>query len=147
MTNGLTTSGVDKSVKGFADGYTSLEFTTYKLKLTVTSSSGKGRGYPDYAWTYFQILVKRIELELGPEEAIPVAVVDDPEHKRNKAVRSQIETDGGLPAAGGTARKVILLSNQFKTTLSQMNDNSAFTAYRGRWGDGPSIPIVAKIRL
>ena len=146
MANDLTTIAVDKTVASFPDGYTTLEFTPYKLKLTVASTALKGRGNPELAWTYFQILIKSIDLELGPEEAIPNASGADA-LKRDKAVRKQIETDGGLPAAGGTPRKVISLSNIFKTSLPQMDNNTAFTAYQTRWGDGPKIPIIAKIRL
>ncbi len=148
MANDLTTLALDKTVTGFADGYTTLEFTPYKLKLTVTSTALQGRGNSDFAWTYYQILIKSIDLELGPEEAVPAVAVDDAQHKRDKAVRKKIETDGGLPAAGAaTPRKVILLSNIFKTALSQMDDNTGFTAYQTRWTNGPNIPIVAKIRL
>jgi hypothetical protein len=48
--------------KGFPDGYITLEFTPYKLMLTIAD---KEEARTATAWTYFQILAKKIELELG----------------------------------------------------------------------------------
>ena len=75
-------------------------------------------------------------------------MVDDPQHKRDEAVRTQVQTDGGVPADTATdPRKVILVSNVFKTDANQMNDDTGFDQYKAMWGKGPNIPIVAKIRL
>jgi hypothetical protein len=178
----LTAIAPDKSLDPFPDGYVTLEHTSYKMKLTLKGSNAEIKGKPGFCWTYYHILVKSIEIELGPEEAIPAVTVDDDEHKRNKAVRKQIETDGGVPAPApappapapappapapappapapappapapaapapaAKPRKVILLSNVFKTALVQMDNDSGFKAYKGLWGEGPQIPLIAKIRL
>jgi len=142
----LTKLDPKKSEKVFPDGYVTLEHTPYKLKLIVTGGKPKIIGNPATGWTYFHLIVKKIELELGPEETVPATAVDDARHKRDKAVRKQIDDDGGVPAAGST-RKVVLLSNLFKTAGGQMNDNTAFTVYSGEWGDGANIPIIAKVRM
>ena len=128
----------------FPDGYVTLEHTPYKLKLTATSD--RQRSVCEGVWTYFQILIKKIELELGPEEAVPATAVDDACHKRDKAVRKRIEDDGKLPGDGAT-RKVFLASNQYKTDSSQMGTDTGFTNYETLWGQGPQIPLLAKIRL
>lgn len=130
--------------EAFPDGYVTLEHPPYKLKLTV----GVDDEYKEcaVAWTYFHILIKSIELVLGPEETVPAAAVNDDRHKRDKAVRKKIADDGGLPADGAT-RKVFLISNLYKTASAQMNDNTGFDVYKTLWGDGPNIPILAKIRL
>ena len=142
----LTKLTPDKTVKGFPDGFATLEFPPYKFRLTLVSKDWAAFGNPLWAWTYWQILIKRIVLDLGPEEAIPAATVNDAEHQRNKAVRTKLDTDGKVPAEGST-RTVKLISNIFKTNGAEMGTNSAFSEYRGMWGDGAQIPIVAKIRL
>ncbi len=129
---------------GFPDGYVNLGHTTYKLKLTVKSGGVPGRA--TVSWTYFHIIIKSIELELGPEETVPAAVVDDAAHKRNKAVRARIATDGGVPGKDAV-RKVFLVSNLFKTDSGQMGSDTGFTNFQTLWGDGPQIPVVAKIRI
>jgi hypothetical protein len=142
----LTALAVDKTIPAFPDGYTTLEHTPYKLRLTVTSTDWPAAANPYYAWTHFQILLKELELELGPEEAIPAAAVDDAEHKRNKATRTKMVADGGVPADGST-RKVVLISNIYKTAGAEMDNNTAFSEFKSMWGDGPQIPVIAKVRL
>lgn len=143
--NDLTKFAADKSVpKKFPDGYVTLEHTPYKLKMLLIGK--EGRGLPEVAWTYFHILIKSIELEIGPEDAIPAATVNDAQHKRDKAVRAKVVADGGLPGAGAT-RKIILVSNVYKTSLAEMDSNSGHTEYQAIWKDGPNIPVIAKIRL
>lgn len=146
LAHDLTSIKADTTIATFADGYVTLEHTPYKLKLTLTSTVAKDMGNPDVAWTYYQILLKSIELELGPEEAVPAGAVNDDEHRRNKAIRTKIDSDGGLPGDGGS-RKVFLISNLFKTAGAQMDDNTAFAVYQTLWGNGPQIPVFAKIRL
>ena len=131
------------AAKPLPDGYVTLEHTPYKLRLTLTSETLDKQ--PAVAWTYFQILLQKIELELGTEPTVP-QWGDATRLARDRAVRKQVEDDGGLPAEGAT-RKVYLRSNVFKTANPQMSDNTAFTEYKTLWGDGPSIPIIAKLRL
>ena len=145
MTHDLTALALDKSLDPFPDGYFSLEHTPYKLKLTLTGDK-EARANPVAAWTYWHILVHSLELEIGPEEAIPAATVDDARHKQDKDVRSRIVAKGGIPAAAGSV-EVVLLSNVFKTSLGEMDTNAGFTEYETLWGRGPQIPLVAKIRL
>lgn len=139
----LTTLAADKTVASFPDGYVTLEHTPYKLRLTLTADAGAAFGNPEYGWTFFQILLKGFELELGAESMIPAVTVDDEEHKRNKALRTAIAS---LPAAGAT-KKIMLISNIFKTASAEMSTNAAYDEYKTAWKDGPQIPIVAKIRL
>ena len=130
----------------FPDGYITLEHTPYKLKLTVTAEDDDKQ--IAVAWTYFHILVKKIELELGPVEAIssPGWFKGD-RHKMDIAVHTQVQTDGGVPATGAAARRIYLPSNLYKTSGGEMNDNTAFDVYQDLWDEGPRIPVIAKIRL
>ncbi|OLE62755.1 MAG: hypothetical protein AUG04_08445 [Deltaproteobacteria bacterium 13_1_20CM_2_69_21] len=136
-----------KEMDGFPDGYLTLEHSPYKLKLTLKSDLFPKRRV--VAWTYFQIVLKGIELELGPEEAIPKAFFFGGDKlKMDKEVRGQIDAHGGLPAAAAPGpREVRLVSNIFKTSGSQMMDNTGFELYEKMWGHGPNIPVFAKIRL
>lgn len=146
MEHDLTKLAPDKdAVKdSFIDGYVTLEHTPYKFRITLGST--KGQGQVITAWTYFQILIKSIEFDIGPEEAVPAAAVDDDRHKRDKAVRKRIEDDGKIPADGAT-RKVLLVSNLFKTNSNQMGTDTGFTNFDTLWEKGPQIPVIAKIRL
>ena len=144
VTHDLTALAVHADPDGpFPGGYVSLEKPPYLLRLTLTSSWLPDN--PAVAWTYFHILVKKIELELGPEPMVPKWGSDN-RLARDRRVRKQVEDDGGVPAPGGT-RKVYLRSNIYKTDSAQMYDNTGFTEYESQWGNGPSIPIVAKIRI
>lgn len=126
----------------FPDGYITLEHTPYKVKLTFTSKKPLEKR-PAVAWTYVQILLHGMEVELGPEQAVPAAIVGDNRHVADKAVRAQI---GSIPAPGAT-RRVYLVSNLFKTHSNQMGTDESFTRHETAWGEGPKIPLVAKISL
>lgn len=147
MTHDLTALALDQSLAPFPDGYFTLEHTPYKLKLTVTGDP-ETRANPVAAWTFFHILVKKIELELGPVEAIPTNGVSATRQAVDKALHKTVKDAGGLPASGApAARKVFLISNIYKTASAEMNDNTAFTLYQTMWDDGSKIPVVAKVRL
>jgi hypothetical protein len=135
-----------KTAAVFPDGYVTLEHTPYKLKLTLSSGGSKIAGHPAIGWTYFHLLVHSIVLELGAEEMIPAKKVDDTKHKLDKEVRQKVSAAGGVPAAADT-RKVPLLSNMYRTKLPEMDDSTLYKKYEKLWGDGPVLPIVAKIRL
>lgn len=147
MGHDLTAFEPDDDIhEDFPDGYITLENTPYKLKLTVTAEDDEEQ--IAVAWTYFHILVKKIEFELGPEESVPsIGLFKGDRHKMDIAVRDQVETDGGVPASGAAARRIYLTSNLYKTAGGQMNDNTGFDVYKSLWDEGPRIPIFAKIRL
>ena len=137
----------------FPDGYITLEHTPYKLQLTLIDD--KDDDQIAVAWTYFQILVKKIEFEFGPVEAIPKAGVFAGDRlEMDKAVHAAVKAAGGIPATGAaTALRIPLVSNLYKYShwftkdLSEMEDNTAFDVYKDLWDDGPRLPIFAKIRL
>lgn len=142
----LTAIAEDKTIfADFPDGYITIEHSPYKLRLTATD--GGTPAVTSTAWTYFHILVKELKLELGPVEAIPTSGVTAAQQLVDKALHKAIKDAGGVPAKGGAARNVFLVSNIFKTASAQMNDNTGFTEYQTAWNDGPKIPVVAKVRL
>ena len=111
----------------------------YKLKLTV---EGAAPGMPAVAWTYLHILVADIELKLGDKKLLTEPLDKD----LWDSLQKPESLDGNLPAPAKT-KQVFLDSNLFKTSPGEMNDNTAFTEYQTKWGNGPSIPILAKIRI
>jgi len=129
----------------FPDGWLTLEHPPYKLRLTLESDLLAD--LPAVAWTYCHVMLEKIELKLGPEEAIPNDGTA-PTLAMDKAVRQEIEDKGGLPASGST-REIYLLSNLFKNSSADFDPTSTkdFTTYQTLWGLGPRIPIIAKLTM
>ena len=124
----------------FPDNFASVEHSPYKLKLTV---AGDGLCVSPAAWTYFHVLIAKLELEYGPPEALPKTETGKPDHRQ---VLTAIQGQGATPpTASATAPiKVFLESNLFKKG-HDMTNNSLFDEYQGMWSTGPLIPIIAKI--
>ena len=137
----------------FPDGYITLEHTPYKLQLTLIDREDSDR--IAVSWTYFQILVKKLEFELGPVETIPGAgICSGDRHQMDKDVHAAVKAAGGVPAAAAAALlKIPLVSNIYKyghwftKDTSEMEDNTGYDVYKDLWDDGPRLPVFAKIRL
>lgn len=147
----------------FPDGWITLEHTPYRLRLVVESDLLPDR--PAVAWTYFHVLIRKLEISLGEEKMVPkvgAGPAADERWARDKAVRAAIATAGGAPATGST-RDVVLIHNVFTmdprdrkpnnptgwpapspATTPEGND-PLFQASAALWGDGPRIPLVCKI--
>jgi len=111
------------------------ELSPFKMKLTIGVDEGV-EGEPPCAWTYFHVIIKKLELELGDKTVL-------------SEVRDQKLCDtlgGGLPAEGAT-QELLLVSNIFKTNISEMTTNAAFEQYHSMWKEGPLVPIFLKIWL
>jgi hypothetical protein len=135
------TDSADKAP--FPDGWLTLEHTPYKLRLVLESD--KLPDHPAEAWTYFHVMLEKIEIKLGPEEAIP----NDgsaPTLDQDKAVRKELEDAAKWPKAGNDG-KAFLLSNRFKNSDADFAaaSNIDFSTYKDMWGDGPRIPLLAKL--
>lgn len=114
----------------FPDGFVSIEFSPYKLKLSVTDGSA-----PQTKDCSFEVVVVDFEIALGDK-----AVLSD---QKDKDLHDKI---GSLPGAGAI-KKIQLVSNVFKTSSGEMSaaSGASFTEYSALWGDGPRIPIDAKV--
>jgi hypothetical protein len=139
----------DLSLAGFPDGYVNLEHTTYKLKLTLRADDLTGD--PAVAWTFFHVLVDKIELEFGPPEALPVPVAGRADHR---AVRADLVSREPVPPRPSDNRtvEVFLDSDIYRhrpdvLLAEQGLADDVFEAYRDLWGDGPLIPLLAKVRV
>lgn len=144
----LTTIAEDKTVQtDFPDGYITLQHPPYKLKLSVSDKAFDATdGTIAFAWTYFHILLKKIDLELGPKDALPPAPGGG-KPDLDALVYDDTDADalnGNVPS-DGASKKIFLESNIFKNSNGQMHNNTDFTAYSDLWGDGPNVPVFAKL--
>jgi len=132
--------------KVFPDGYVTLEYTPYKLKLTIGRDGQCGE--PGFAWTHFHLLLHdETKLELGPKEAIPSAGKRPEVLAFEKEILDRMAAEGGLPAAADPPRRIRLVSNLFKIAPAEMDDETGFKEYQTLWQDGPQLPIVAVVHL
>lgn len=120
----------------FPDGFLTAEFSPYKLKVVL---AGGVQGDPQCAWTFVHVLIHELKLEHGPKKVLSRA--------RDKEVWDRTDSRGGLPTPGGDSLEVRLASNLFKTSSAEMYDNTAFTQYQTAWGDGPKLPLFAKVTV
>lgn len=138
-----------KEEKEFPDGFVNVDRSPYRLKLTV---GGDMLGDPATAWTDFHILAHSIELEMGPVESLPRQTdLEKGDHRQvwTSLVGANVDVTSlkkAVPADGET-KKVYLTSNLYKMTGGEMDDNSAYSIYEAVWGDGPMIPLFARIFL
>jgi len=124
---------VDADAEALPEGFVSVLRSPYTLRLRLR---GHGEADPPAAFTRFAVDVVTIELELGDATVLS-----------RELDRTLHGTLGGSVPAPGTTAELRLVSNVFKTSSAEMNDNSLFTQYQGLWGDGPSIPVFAAIKV
>jgi hypothetical protein len=121
----------------FPDSYVSIEYSPYRLKLTVTDGGKK-----EEKEAKFEVTVMDFEILLGDK-----AVLSD---AKDTALYDVLKTDGALPAAGSKL-KVKLISNLFKVDGGGGNgemsnaSSASFDQFKTLWGEGPRIPIEAKV--
>jgi hypothetical protein len=134
----LWDGSLGKENDDFPDGFVTTEHSPYKLRLTV---KGQGICKSPVAWTYFHILIEKLELEWGDKEAIPSTEVE------KRLPFKELKDGWAKPTDGsdGTPARIYLVSNLFKTSAGEMFDNTLYTEYETLWGDGPEIPVYAKI--
>jgi hypothetical protein len=130
----------------FPDHCVTAQHSPYKLKLTL-SSDRESRGAM-VAWTYFHVLVHEIEVDIGPRTVLS--------QDRDKNLYDTLGTtlfgidyaangSPGARRAEGAVKEIRLLSNIFQTGVAEMTNNTDFQQYQTAWGDGPNIPVFAKI--
>jgi hypothetical protein len=133
----------------FPGGVPTVEHSPYMLKVTLEGKEGKG--YPLVAWTYFHVLVEKLELSWveDPRAFIPLAKEERRKHldvyKKLTDPKTVEGLDGKLPKPQETKR--VYLSND----VAMRGDadltgaeNPYFTALHQAWGDGPMIPLQVK---
>lgn len=124
----------------YPDQFLTVEHSPYKLKLTI---SGEGVNTSPAAWTYFHIIIAKLELEYGPKTVLP-AQAANMEGGIHTETYDDLIAQGAAPPTGGTV-KVFLKSDIFKTSSDDMFKNQLFTRHETLWGDGPQIPLFCKV--
>jgi hypothetical protein len=127
-------SGEVKAGDTFPDGFVTVEFSPYKLKLVA---GGGVKGDPVCAWTFFHVLIADLELELGEQDVLS--------RDRDRAVWTKVK-EKGLPAEGDTL-ELWLRSNIFSTGAAEMHNRTDFTEYEKLWGKGPQVPVFLKVLI
>lgn len=113
------------------EGFVTVLRSPYTLRLRLR---GHGEADPPEASTRLWVDVAAIELSLGDRAVLG--------RDLDRAVYDAL--GGSLPAPGQT-RQVRLVSNVFKTSSAEMNDDTLFTEYQTLWGTGPRIPVFARV--
>ncbi len=124
----------------FPDDFLTAEHSVYKLKLTV---SGPGVNTAPTAWTYFHVIVSKLELEYGPKTILPVQP-DNRQGGLHADTYDELIAQSATPPTAGTV-KVFLTSNMFTTGDTDAENNSLYTRYETLWVDGPLIPLFCKV--
>ena len=134
----LWDGSLGKESDEFPDGFVTTEHSPYKLRLTV---KGEGICKSPMAWTYFHILIEKLELEWGDLEAIP-----DTDAKKRQPFKD-LKAAAAKPTDGtdGTPSRIYLISNLYKRSEGEMFNNTLYDEYKNLWEDGPQIPVYAKI--
>ncbi len=114
----------------FPGGLPTLAGSPYELRLVLPDVEGPRR----VAWTRFAVEAASIELDLGPKKALT-----------DERVYGQLVSKG-IPPAGG-AITLALAGSAFALTGEDKLGDVIAEAYRKRWGDGPAVPLLARVRL
>ena len=131
----------------FPDNCITAQHGPDKLRLTL-GSDRQTRGAM-VAFTFVQVLVKELEVELGPRTVLS--------HARDRGLYDTLGhtllgvdySAHGAPGANraeGAIKEIRLRSNLFQVGL-EMAGHADFLNFRTAWGDGPQLPVLAKVFL
>lgn len=148
--DGEFTAGRWTAPAHFPHQLVTVEHSPYMLKATAVGDAEEG--FVE-RWTYFDILVDKLELQWGGTARIPAATRNDVDlNFRADTVLSEygivaaLATQTQGDAIDHTVRhEVRLPSNQFAREVTELGDDALFLRHKQQWGDGPRIPLVAKI--
>ncbi len=115
------------------DGHLTLEFSPYRVKVTV---KGKGIPSPGSRETVFRVECAGLEVQLAPDYVL--------KELSDTVIRRRIPA---LPAASPI--RLELNGNFFAESSAEMETGDAMLEYRRYWdeGRGPRIPLLATIRV
>lgn len=129
----------------FPDEFLTLEHSPYKFKLTV---KGDGVNKAPCAWTYVHVLIGKLELEYGPDEALPVQAANL-EGGIHRETFTELKKQGAKPPAKDSKPgvKLLMRSDIFKNNADDMFQNQLHDRFKTLWDKGPQIPVFCKIWL
>jgi hypothetical protein len=131
----------------------------YRLKATIEADALVPREH--VAWTFIDVIVEKLELTWGMaemlapgerqlEEALILRSLKqiDPAVPKSRALDAVVDDDTNAGSKPATGDHIIeLSSNIFYQDPAEWADQTASLAHRRVWGDGPSLPIVAELRV
>ena len=146
-----TLSCNDHLITDFASKCVNTAMSPYKIKMTLTAKADIARR-PAQAWTYFDIVVEKIEMAWFPE-SLYEKVLPPSTLNRDRLVYESLLLDdpdnlnGAFPVLETETKRVFLEGNVFYKASPELEDNTFYSRWRTKWGDGPNIPILATTYL
>ncbi|MCC7539131.1 MAG: hypothetical protein IT379_23115 [Deltaproteobacteria bacterium] len=143
----------------FPSHLVTVEHSPYMLKATAGDNAAEGLVE---RWTYLDVIIDKIELFWGGKALLPVGAPNGVDGLYSaqtaldeRAINDELVTkkrgDDTLDPAA--TYDVVLRCNQFTSYVYDMDDghsmvrNPLWKSHRKQWGDGPRIPLVAKIHI
>jgi hypothetical protein len=129
-----------------------VRYAPYKLKLTVIDPTNTLYIDKPAAFVYLDVLVSKVTLDWGPRNVLAASAhIGLPPTERDHLVYDELldangELGGAVPAPG-QKKKVLLPWTNFSTDDAQWLDMTAYDTHRATWGDGPNIPIFARVQV
>ena len=139
------TGKINSSTAGYPDDYLTVEHSPYKWKVTAEADDCTDTAFVEKE---IKVEIHSVKLEIGED-----ATLVKQRHK------TAFQTLGGALPGRGLKTRLKLNSNIFKTALPErlhgditdynnyQDMNTGATDYEHVWGDGPLVPIYAKITV
>lgn len=136
----------------FPDRVPNVHGAPYQLRLTVTGSNGQ----VTTGWTYFDVLVHSIELHWGPLPLIPTGAIQDVlpiyallTRRDEQALLGDLRARGLVIAPDAALELPLKSTNAAYRVVDEWFTwrDFNFLRYKGRWGAGPRLPILARIAM
>jgi hypothetical protein len=121
---------IDATSTSFPDGYITIEFSPYTLKLSVTGPTPN----PDNLTAKVQVIVGSLTVALADKAVLT--------NDQDKVIYDQV---GSIQA--NIVKKLYLESNVFIKSGGDVNGNVLYTSHHATWFPGPRIPLVAKLTV
>ena len=144
---------IDGAAATFPDKCPNVAMGPYLLRLAITSMSGRQTA----AWTHFDVLVAKFEIHYGPKTLIPNSMMNGAfatywtaftEADEKKLVDDLQKTATLVPDTGQVSIELSSTQAGYITPGEWcLGRDYSFLRHRGRWGDGPRIPLIAKVFL
>ncbi len=133
----------------------SISESPYVLQLVL---EGDGFGEPGLAWTNFEVKLAPVVFEWGPLDVLAASpTLGTGNDERDQWVWNSLSDRRNLTNLAGRppkkteeedqTKRVYLWSNSFSATTAQQWNNHPYDAHRAVWGDGPNIPLFARLRI
>jgi hypothetical protein len=142
----------DATPAGWDQPCVSAGHSPYKLKLSIVVGR-QVRRLSAEAWTYFDVLVGQVKLHWERHVAKDTIVETRADIQAPWTAAEILELEKQLCDdlyAGKITddHEICLAGNLFTQNLTEegLND-SLYRAYRDKWGDGPLIPLFARVKL